>query len=279
MPMKPQPKGRIGLFYLPVLLAFLIILLICTQGVADVAVTVEKPSLHIQRLFKKYLLVNDKTAVEFQVADNSGHFVGFPGWIVGKCKINPDGLFFENWRYRNTTYEIYFFTKAKLAQMIYDLAIFSKDLDKSVSLARFKKGAQGFHYSTEQVVTWANVLSERQQNIASADAKAFLEKLHNDKVLFKSEGSYSATGRIQHIIGAAPGKKRRLALNLNHERWHVMWDENSQFRELYLGKWQSLSDSQKKTLLQGFIGYNQEREMQIVEEWAVKKNERVSLWN
>ena len=283
--MKTQHQDRIGHFCFPILLAMLIILAFCVQAVADVEVDKEKPSLGIQLLFKKYLSVSDKTIPEFQTANsnvysnNSAHSTEYPGWIVGKWKIKPDGLFFENWRYRNTTYEILFFTKAKLAQMIYDLALFSKDLDKSVSLARFKRGAQGFHYSTELVVTWANDLAKRQQNIASAGATTFLEKLHNDKVLFKSEGSCRATGKVQHIIGAAPGKKRSLALNLNHERWHVMWDENPQFRELYLGKWQTLSDSQKRTLLQGFIGYNQEREMQIVEEWAVKENEREPLQN
>ena len=281
--MQTKSYGRIRYFCLSVLISIIIILLICPQAVADVKIIeIEKPSLRIQYLFKKYLSVSNKTIFEFQTDNNdvynNSHLTKFPGWIIDKWKMKPEGLFFENWRYRSITYEVFSPTKTKLALMLYNLAIFSKDLDQSVTLARFKRGAQGFHYSVEQIVNWANVLSKKQ-NIFNNVEKAFLEKLNKDKVLSKSKGRYRATGKIQHIIGAAPGKKRSLALNLNHERWHVMWDQNVEFREFYLGKWQGLPEAQKNALRQSFIGYNQEHEMQIVEEWAVKKKERVPLWN
>jgi|APSaa5957512622_1039677.scaffolds.fasta_scaffold16762_1 hypothetical protein len=249
-----------------------IIIFTISNSYADFESYFEKNSDKIEPIFNKYISSN-KNIYSVDKSDPN-QIKEYPGWIAGEWTLKTRTLFFNNWPYRKSTYEILFPSKSRLAELIYSLACFTKDLDKSISLARFKRGAQGFHYSVDQLVLWANSFIKHQESPSGTDAKSLLEKLSNDQILVQSINGYESTGKILHIIGAAPGKKRSLELNLNHERWHVKWDEDVRFRELSLRKWQALPTAEKNNVFRSFPGYNHERKMQIIEEWAVKGQER-----
>jgi len=248
-----------------------------SYSIADINDSNTKNNCISKSIFNKYQPITEKQQIKFHNVKGELNVVGFPGWIIGKWKSRQDDLFFHNWRYRKITYEILFPSKSSLAELIYSLACYTKDLDESVSLERFKRGAQGFHYSVEQLVQWANSLVKNQESLSKIDDRILLQKLLDDQVLVKSTNGYKDTGKILHLIGAAPGKKRGLALNLNHERWHIIWDEDIEFRELCLRKWQNLPNDQKSAVFRSFPGYNHANKMLIIEEWAVKEKERIPI--
>jgi hypothetical protein len=243
---------------------------------ADMKPVIDDEPTDFKALFKKYWELsrnrNEASGDSPKASDSC------PGWIVGEWAKKPDSLFYDPWPYRKTTYEVLFPDKKSIARVIYGLALFTRDLDPSVSLERFERGAGGFHYDVEQVVEWAVAVTEKRWKIYTREEKEFLRKLVADRVILEDGGRVRPSGRFSHILGAAPQKTRSLALNLNHERIHVLWDEDPAFKERYTAKWRSLTPEEKSAVYKRLKGYNPEDEMQIIEEWAVRQNEDKPLW-
>ncbi|MBF0529054.1 MAG: hypothetical protein HQK55_07255 [Deltaproteobacteria bacterium] len=204
----------------------------------------------------------------------------FPGWIVnGEWAEKPDTLYYESWPYRKITYEIFYPTKQTLGRAVYGLALFTKDLDPSVTLERFEQGAGGFRYAVVQIVSWANAVLDKQQAIRTAEEQALMDKLIQDHIILKVNGRFVSLGLVKHVLGAAPKQKRSLTLNLNHERTHVLWDEEPQFKNTWVKKWQTLSAGEKEAVYSSLKGYNTANEMEIINEWAVRQNEQAPPWH
>ncbi|WP_139786830.1 hypothetical protein [Desulfamplus magnetovallimortis] len=227
---------------------------------------------NVENLFHRYSRLISSSTVDGSA--NCDDYKRFPGSILGQWDSAPKSLFFHNWKYRQETYEMLFATKADLAESIYSIALHTKDLDSTVSLSRFKRGAQGFHYSISQVVSWANSFARIPQKSHFAGSERFLSLLIEEKIVIRFSERFRAFGKVSHIIGAAPGIRRSLEKNLNHERWHVTWDHDVLFKNFYISKWCALSESEKESITKSFTGYNQDFESQIIEEWAVKQNEK-----
>ena len=264
------------------LLAFAVILGVCLAigGQAAPLWAASGPSVtssapDIERLYNKYKSVLDQ--YKAPTPPEAVKDAECPGWIVGTWAEAPKDLFCQKWPYRRTTYEIYFAEKKEIARAIYGLALFTKDLDPSVTLERFERGAGGFHYSIGQITSWANAVLQGVQPTYTDEEKALLEKLVADYILIRINGRYVSIGLAAHVLGVAPQTKRSLSLNLNHERLHVMWDEAPEFREAAIAKWRTMSDTEKQTVYSSLKGYNPENEMQIIEEWAVRQHENIPI--
>lgn len=203
-----------------------------------------------------------------------------PGYIVsGAWNEKPERLFCTPWPYRHVTYEIFYPDSQALGRAIYGMALFTKDLDPSVTLERFEKGAGGFRYSMEQITAWANAVLDNRQPMYTQEEQIFMDKLVQDRLMLKVNGRYVSLGVVRHVLGAAPKVKRSLALNLTHERTHVIWEEDPQFRNTWIKKWQALTPEEKQAVYKDLKGYNQEKESEIIKEWAVRLNEETPLWN
>jgi len=197
----------------------------------------------------------------------------FPGLMLGSQNEIRNNLFVQSWPYRTQTYEIFYASQIELAEMIYGPALFIGDLDKSVTLDRFKKGGQGFHYSVEQLTEWANFCLSKTNPFYTPAEKTFFEYLQRDGVICKRGSQYYPCGQIKHILGAAQSTKRDFKVNLNHERLHVVWDQKTEFRNYWQNKWVLLSEEEKKQVYGRLKGYNPANTLQIIEEWAVYENE------
>jgi len=202
----------------------------------------------------------------------------FQGRVLGNWSERPSSLFNAVWPYRHNSYELLCADAATLARLIYGLALHAKDLDPSVDLARFERGAQGFHYGVDQITAWANDLLHGKFPLHSAQELALLGWLVEDGVLRAQDGALLPTGMAAHVLGAAPGKSRGLALNLDHERLHVLWDEDEAFRAERQAAWQALSDADKEAVYARLKGYDRTNQPQIIEEWAVYNAETTPPW-
>ena len=273
-----------------ILIIFLVVVFsfsMSSSAPADIRPDAEAQATHTKSLFEKYWeaskIKRDTTdsprpksaapAKPPKTRDSS-----CPGMIVGQWDDRPDGLFREQWPYRNITFEMYFPEKRLVARTIYGLALFTRDLDPSVTLARFERGAGGFHYSIDQVADWANAVETGAHPVYTQEEKDFLNQLVDQRLLLKVHGRFRNIGLIRHVLGVTPMRKRSLALNLRHERTHILWDEAPGFRDTYTKRWRTLSDEEKKAVYARLKGYNPENEMQIIEEWAVYQNEDKPVW-
>lgn len=225
----------------------------------------------IQGLWHKY------SGIQIETEDpNDDH--RYPGRIIGHWTERPEKIFYTNWPYRGTTYEMYFARKNKLGRAIYGIALFVKDIDPSITLSRFERGAQGFHYSIEQVINWANVVLQGNMKFNTNEEFILLYWLMEEDGISIDQGRWTSTGKIKHLLGIAPGRKRSLKLNLNHERYHVIWDEDTAFRQKYTTEWNQLSEDKRNDILEGLKGYDKSNIKQIIEEWAVRQNESGGIW-
>jgi len=225
----------------------------------------------IQGLWEKYSLLpneTEKATVSHQ----------YPGRIIGEWPEKPGRLYFANWPYRGKTYEIFFSHKRELGRGIYGIALFTRDIDRAITLQKFEKGAQGFHYSISQVVDWANAVLQSKLKFNTNEEFVLLYWLVEEKAITLVGGKWEPTGRIKHILGVTPGRKRSLKVNLNHERLHVIWDEDPAFREKYTDKWNKLTKVKREGILKDFKNYDQTNINQIIEEWAVRQNESDVSW-
>lgn len=160
----------------------------------------------------------------------------------------------------------------------YGLALYVRELDKSISIQSFEKGAMSFHYQTDQVVDWVNAIQAGKIGFKSPGEIVFLNGLVQDKVLKMDNYKWSSTGKVAHIIGATAGKWRGLALNLTHERVHILWDEDPNFRKGITKKWNALTLGQQKKIIASFKGYDQTNIPQMIEKWGVKNFEKNPPW-
>jgi hypothetical protein len=238
-------------------------LLFCCLFSVTFTITAEA---EIQALWEKYYPRHSET--EEQRIENQ-----YPGKIIGKWPEKPEKLFFTDWSYRGTTYEILFSQKKELGRSIYGIALFARDIDRSITLERFERGGQGFHYSISQVVNWANAVLKGELKLNTNEEFNLLCSLMHHGAISIIKGKWVATDRIKHILGATAGLKRDLKINLNHERIHVIWDEDPNFKDKYIKKWNKLPEKNKEQILQNFKNYDRTNINQIIEEWAVYDNE------
>ena len=197
----------------------------------------------------------------------------FPGRIVDMEADAAQIIFHKKWPYRNSTYEIIAGDKRRLAGMVCGLAYFCGDLPPAVPLEKCINGVQGFHYTAAEAADWATALhrgSFPHRNSFKEDQ--LIRWLIDDGALIRTQTGFRSSGKVKHIIGAAPGKKRKLYLNINHERLHVMWDEDRWFREYYIKLWRS-DPSHKRLFLSKHKVYSSLPELRQIEEWAVRMNE------
>ena len=197
-----------------------------------------------------------------------------PGWLAGNWPSPPRDLSCRPWPYRGVTYEIQSSSQVLIARSVYGLARFAGDLDNSVTLERFERGVGGFHYGVDQVAAWANAVRDGRQGLHTEEERDLLKRLAADRVIVDQDGAWAPGGSIRHVLGATATKSRSLELNREHERIHVMWDEDADFRERAIAAWGALSDDEKHEVYKRLKGYNPAVEMQIIEEWAVFQFER-----
>jgi hypothetical protein len=179
------------------------------------------------------------------------------------------------WPWRQYGYELYFASSAELARSIYGLALETGDVAADMTLERFERGAQGFHYSLDQICRWAENLLSGRTSPRTGEERRLLDRLLLEGVLICRERKVVPGGAIHHVLGAAKGKKRSLADNLAHERLHVLWDEDKTFRNAGLSRWQALDGEEKQAVRASLPGYSPENEAQFVEEWTVREAEKL----
>lgn len=198
-----------------------------------------------------------------------------PGLIIGKAQGEADSAFDYKWKYRERAFEMHFEKASDLSHSIYSLALHTRDISPKLPKEKFFKGVPGFHYSTEQIVTWLN---DPEKMPLSTEEKQFVAQLQQGGVVSLQAGRYVGSDSIDHVLGAAPGKKRSFAFNLRHERLHVFWDEDPQFRTRYQAEWLGLEEAEKLSARQNELrNYAQGNEQQLVEEWAIYKAEASNM--
>ncbi|MDR2161118.1 MAG: hypothetical protein LBO77_03120 [Desulfovibrio sp.] len=198
-----------------------------------------------------------------------------PGRCLGDSAETRAAAALSPWAWRQYGYELYFASAAELARSIYGLALATGDVGAQMTLERFERGAQGFHYGVLQLCPWAENLLTGKTVPFTMEERRLLDWLLLDGVLAGRWGKVVPGGEIRHVLGAARGKKRSLDANLAHERLHVLWDEDKSFREAGLSRWQALSEEDKQAIRASLPGYSRENEDQFVEEWTVREAEKL----
>lgn len=193
-----------------------------------------------------------------------------PGRAIGAVEFPG-----ADWKYRSVNYELYFDSAPELARSVYSLALLSGDIDNGVSLERFERGVQGFHYSVAQLSPWLQAALDGGGQYRTPEEGRLANWLLADGVLEIRAGKVVPGRSVRHVSAAAAGKKRSLEVNLRHERLHVLWDEDGDFRESRLKAWQALSEAQKDEARKELSGYAKDNEAQLIEEWAVFKAEKL----
>jgi hypothetical protein len=187
--------------------------------------------------------------------------------IVGTPNNEILNLYNDNWDYKVITYELYYDDRKNLADDIYSLAIFTKDITADVSLDRFEKGVQGFHYDINQVCDWIN---SRKDILVTPLERQFFFYLLIDDIVKYVDNVATPTGKVKHVLGIAPGSRRSMESAVQHERIHVIWDEDIVLRSEYSNKWKNLTANEKSEVVNNLKGYSSENENQLIEEWAVR---------
>ena len=182
-----------------------------------------------------------------------------------------------NWAHESTVYELFFADQSKLARSIYSLAISEKDITADIALDRFERGVQGFHYDVVQISHWATKVLHRQMIIPLEEEQEFLRLMLADGVLNIARGEVVPSGKIKHVLGASTGKKRTIEQNLLHERLHVLWDEDEEFQRNNISAWKVLTETEKGEVSKALPGYSKEKELQVIEEWAVRQAEQLPV--
>ena len=207
----------------------------------------------------------------------------YPGRHVGDDPSLAGFMGKSNWPHRATSYELYFAQSSALARSVYGLAVKSGDVDATTPLDRFEKGVRGFHYGIGQVCAWFNAVLAGQMPFYTDEERLLALWLLKDGAMDVVAGKAVPSGRIHHVLGAAPGKKRSFEATLRHERLHVLWDEDAAFADRYREQWNSLSVAEKQAARDRLSAYSQSNEAQLIEEWAIAdaeampENERIPM--
>ena len=201
--------------------------------------------------------------------------VVYPGRSVGEDASIAGFVEKSGWRYRMTSYEIYFASPNVLARSVYGLAIHSGDVDKTMPLDRFEKGVRGFHYSMEQLCGWIDAVRCGVLPTHTDEECQLIQWLEEDHAIAFVDGRTVPDEGIHHILGAAPGKKRSFEDSLRHERLHVLWDESPSFADTGRKKWTALTDEEKTAVRKTLAAYAQGNEAQLMEEWTIYQAENM----
>lgn len=198
----------------------------------------------------------------------------FPG--RNKTSREPDraDFFYNPWKYRATTYEQHFASQRALAASVYGLALSAGDIDATMKRDVFLNNVLGFHYSVAQVCSWLMPAGGTPPLPLTVDEQNFVDELKQDGVIALEQNQCSAAGLIQHVVAATQGRKRTFEQNLRHERLHVFWDEDQEFRDASYSEWKTLSEQQRVEVKNELHQYAQSNELQLIEEWAVKQAEK-----
>lgn len=202
--------------------------------------------------------------------------VAFPGRVLGEVTQDRLRSFHYNWAYRTNTYELHYISSVSLASGVYGLALHAQDIDTSLPKEKFVHGVLGYHYTVEQVCTWANDVLASDKAFP-AEEVAFLSLLLSDNILAVRDGRFIVTGVAGHIAAAAPGRKRSFEQNLRHERLHILWDEDAAFTQGMHDKWNNLSSQEKSDIKTVLHQYAKNNELQLIEEWAIKEAEKQDI--
>lgn len=197
---------------------------------------------------------------------------GGAGRLMGQTSPEFEKAQAEAWAHRSLTYEIYHHEAQSLARLVYALARHSGDIDQSMAPERFVTGVKGFHYQIGQVCDWLNDLLAGRSADPALDEMVLAGLLLEDRVLTVKGGRFVPAGPVRHILGAAPGRKRSFADNLRHERLHVAWDEDPDFRQKARKEWDALGQERQAQARRQLPQYP--AEAQLIEEWAVGQAEK-----
>lgn len=219
-------------------------------------------------LWSKYNSIDNENSVKTNVKH--------PGRVIGQELGEGISSFNYVWKYRDSVYEIHFEDSKLLAKSIYGLALHSGDIDESLPKNKFINGVLGFHYSIDQVCSWLNDPKLKASDYDNFN-RDFIEFLINDKIIIKKNNKYVQSGIISHVLGASASKKRSFDKNLNHERLHVYWDMDSEFRNSWKNKWTELTEDRQKEIKNKLKNYNSKNVSQLIEEWAIKSAESERL--
>lgn len=200
-----------------------------------------------------------------------------PGRLIGVSAGERMSAFVENWKYRSTTYELHYDDPAALARTVYDIALHTGDIDKSLAHDRFVKGVLGYHYRTEQICRWFNDVVGAKFPAPTLDEFVLAGLLLQDGIITFNSGRFVPTGKATHVLAAASGKNRPFAANLRHERLHIFWDEDKAFHEKGLQDWQALSPDERAAAKKQLSRYAGDNEKQLIEEWAVSRTEASNI--
>lgn len=223
----------------------------------------------LEDLWHKYSLQVEKDSQKQQKTP--------PGKIVGVEIGKGASSFYHMWKFRSHTYEIHYDDPVDLARSIYTLALHAKDISSDLPKEKFYNGVLGFHYTVDQVCDWINNSLKNNKSIFDEE-NILIGMLLCDKVLNIDHGKFVPTGKIKHVLGAAPGKKRTFEYNIRHERLHVVWDESLEFKNNAINTWSNMTDKEKDRVRKELKNYDQTNEQQLVEEWAVKQAEKNTKW-
>lgn len=200
----------------------------------------------------------------------------FPGRVLGT--VTPERMrpFQQQWEYRKKAYEMHHDAPLALASGVYGLALYVKDIDASLPREKFIHGVLGYHYRVAQVCAWANDAQATGKTL-TVEEMAMLGLLLADNVITTREARFAPTGVVDHIVAAAPGRKRSFEQNLRHERLHILWDEDAAFKQRMHAAWSALSAQQKNDIRETLHQYAKDNEEQLIEEWAIKEAEKQDL--
>ena len=239
----------------------LILLLVCSISIrADI---IDEKEDIIENLWNKYL---------HQAQTNNKQKTAKIYRVIGEENDEINKLIAYEWQYENITYQLFYDNQASLGDDIYYLAIFTKDITNEMTIERFRKGVQGYHYGIDQVCEWANSY-KINENIENQLIKRLIE----DNILISKEETYESTGKVKHILGVAYTGKRPMKSILQHEIIHILWDEDPSIQIKYTEIWNKMSDEEKNQVVNNLKGYSREKESQLIEEWAVKEIEKENL--
>ena len=194
--------------------------------------------------------------------------IRFPGKFMRDASADRSS-FLHPWKFRSRTYELHTDDKRLLGSIVYDLALHSGDIEASVSRERVERGVSGFHYHIDQICAWLDEVFAGKRELPVRDSLVFMGDLFRAGIVTLHEGHFKPGGTINHVLAAAPGKKS-LEDNLRHERLHVFWDEDPQFRQQASSIWEKLSESERRLVADELKQYAATPEV-ILEEWAVRE--------
>lgn len=192
-----------------------------------------------------------------------------PGRLLRNAQTGA-AAFSHAWKYRKTTYELHFDSRQTLGRTVYDLALHSGDIPPTVSRERVEAGVEGFHYGITQICAWLNDVFAGKRETPVRETLLFMGYLLQDQVVVLKEGRFIPGEKIGHVLAAAEGKKRSLEENLNHERLHVLWDEDPAFVKQVRKAWDALPEAERERERNRFKQYADNEELRL-EEWAVRE--------